>query len=133
LLAHNSTDPTIRDNYQLIREKLHDYVLAHHVEYGNVDEWNRRANRIQRDGELVNVNLWIDSVDFPLSGTRSINRKSLYWSYKLNGKGQRFMAIVDAAGRIRFLSPAYLPKLYDGDFLQMNRYLFENSFKGGAC
>ena len=87
---------------------------------------------MRKSEELEDVNLWIDSSDFPLAGTRSSSKKDLFWSWKLNKLGVRFMVLLDGNGQIRFITPGYTPKLYDGHWLEANKYFIEEKFKGGT-
>ena len=123
--------PTIDHNLKQIRKALHDHVLSK-MQYGSASEWDRRANRVEKSNELEDVNLWCDSTDFPLKGSRKASTKDLMWSYKLNKLGLRFLAVFDAKGEVRFISPGYSPKIYDGHWLDMNRPLLEEKFKGAT-
>ena len=123
--------PSISHNTKSIRRVLHDYFL-NQMSTGTVGEWDRRAKKINMREDFRDVNLWIDSTDFPLVGKRSSSTSNLFWSYKLNKLGLRFMAIIDGKGEIRFLSPGYTPKLYDGHWLEMNRRLLEEKFAGST-
>jgi hypothetical protein len=88
------------------------------------------------------VNLWMDSVDFPRIGKRSVSRRSSNWSYKCNGPAQRYMVLQDGKSRIVKVWGSYNPKVYDGLFLEVvadwiDDTLFgvsviaDNHFKGG--
>jgi len=72
----------------------------------------------------------MDSSDFAVAGKKTTSTKHPSWSYKVNGPGQRFMFIIDAATRVRYIKGGYTPKLYDGDFLKMNMRELEENFNG---
>lgn len=74
------------------------------------------------------VNLWIDSTDFPLENKpHGKKTKSRHWSFKLNRRGRRYMFIRD--GRVlRFVSDGYSPKTHDGTYLEIERRTFSRDF-----
>jgi len=119
--------PTLSHNTKLIRKEIGEY-FSQFISIGTRSEWDRRASRLSKSKELADVNLFIDSSDFPLEGTNSSSTKSLFRSFKQNGLGIRFMFVVDANGMIRFVSPGYTPKLYDGHFLELYKPYFEEKF-----
>jgi hypothetical protein len=65
-----------------------------------------------------------------MEGKRSVSKKSPKWSYKEKGPGLRFMFLMDGKRRIRKLWGGYSPKMYDGDFIKMNKEFFEEHCSG---
>ena len=61
----------------------------------------------------------MDSVDLPKTHGPDRGRKSTAWSYKLNRPGRRFMFVQDLRRRVRKVFGGYSPKVYDGDFLEI--------------
>jgi len=123
---------TLRINWQRIRAKFHDYIIQNWIKIGDMNEWDRVAANVNKGESFKDINLWMDSTEFPIAGSRSISKKSLSWSFKCNGAGVKFMTICDARGYVRFISPAYTPKLYDSHWLKMNRHYMEEKFKGAT-
>ena len=123
---------SLRTNYQRIRRKLHDLIIGNWIKYGDVNEWDRNSARIEKSNDFQDVNLWADSTDYPITGTRSMSRKDLFWSYKCNGAGVRVLTLHDGKGKVKYLSPLYSPKLYDSHWLEMKRDLLEENFPGAT-
>jgi len=119
---------SLAHNHQLVRKTLYEYCLKK-IEVGEVTEWNKNARNIPKSNSFSDVNLWIDSSDFPIAGANKTNTKDLMWSWKLNKLGARFMVICDGKNKIRFISPYYSPKLYDGHWVQMNKFFLEQNFQ----
>jgi ribosomal protein L32 len=78
------------------------------------------------------VNLWADSEDLPLTGKRHISKKDPIWSYKTNSPGRRYILFADGRGRIRILWGGYTLKLFDGNFLEIQKGWQEKKFKGAG-
>jgi len=62
--------PTLSHNTKLIRKEIGEY-FSQFISIGTRSEWDRRASRLSKSKELADVNLFIDSSDFPLEGTNS--------------------------------------------------------------
>jgi hypothetical protein len=74
----------------------------------------------------------MDSIDLHQEGVSKGHKKDPSWSYKLNSPGQRYMALSDANGKFRALWGGYSPKVYDGDFLKLQRDWLETNLKGAV-
>lgn len=127
--GYTITDHSLNNNCKKIREVLHQWS-GEVITIGNEQEWNNQAKNCSFGRRVSDVNLWIDSSDFPMIGKSSVSRKSSYWSYKLNGPGRRYQMISDAKGKIRKIWGGFSPKLYDGDFMVINKDYINEAFRG---
>lgn len=57
-------------------------------------DWTVAARHVEWSGELRDVNLWIDSSDFPKKEVKGKGGQQ-YWSYKLNKPGLHYMMLQD--------------------------------------
>lgn len=126
-----SCPKTLRHNTQTIRESLKKWGQST-VHLGKLSAWKRAAQPLNLKGSVTGGCLWMDSFDVPLEGRGRTSRKAPEWSYKLNGPGQRFMALQDATGRVRALWGGYSPKIYDGEFLKVQREWMESHLAGAT-
>jgi hypothetical protein len=83
-----------------------------------------------------NVNLWIDSTDFPIERRREAGhsvrgKRSEHWSFKLKKPGRRFQYVVDGRAKVVWRSSGYSPKIHDGQYVEVRRGEFERLFHGG--
>jgi len=101
----------------------------HQISLGRLKDWKTATSTLDLD---LPVQLWMDSTDFPLTGARSVSRRDSSWSYKCNSPGARFMYLMDGRGRTRKLWGGYSPKLYDGDFLQVQADWIRKYLKGAG-
>ena len=125
------TDHSLRHNVSVMRPVLEEWAKGK-ISVGNVQSWKTAAHN-SNFGKLVeDANLFMDSSDFRLQGKVSTSRKSDTWSYKCNSPGSRYMLIQGAATRILKVWGGYSPKIYDGDFLTINRSKIETLFDGGV-
>jgi hypothetical protein len=118
-------------NQKVIREFLRRWAETV-IKLGSLDDWKLARENVEFDKEVNDTLLWIDSVDFGLTGKRHVSRKSREWSYKINGPGIRFIVISDAIGLVRKVYGGYSPKTYDGDFLKIVRRSFEKKFENAV-
>ena len=116
IISHNS----LAHNAAVIRLTLQSWANQY-VTLGDISDWTAAARQINFKDPIGKVHLWIDSTDLRLIGKSSVSRKDQSWSYKCNSPGQRYMAISDAKGKIRYLNGGYSPKVYDGDWLKINK------------
>jgi hypothetical protein len=126
---HNST---FQHNVKVLRGVLAEWGRTQ-VELGTPEDWDSAASDLDLPKSIGDVTLWIDSVDFPL--TRKKDRKSKRgrsWSFKCNGPGQRYTFIRDGNSRIIKKWGGYSPKVYDGDFLKINKDWMERRLNGGV-
>lgn len=124
------TQRSLLTNTKRIREQLYEWAVSH-IDIGTADEWNDIAASVKRPKDLESVNLWLDSTDFKLARRNGRTKSSMYWSYKLNGPGWRFMILQDGNTRIRWMRGGYSPKIYDGNFLMFFKQDIEEQWKGG--
>ena len=127
--GYKITDHSLRHNIQVLRKVLNNYGEKNIV-LGDAEDWEKEAGIVERLGDLAHVNLWMDSSDFKKFRKISSSRKGPEWSYKLNGPGRRYMFLQDAKGRFRKVWGGYTPKLYDGDFLAINKQSIETELEG---
>lgn len=76
---------------------------------------------------------WMDSTDIPLprrKGYRS--RKGIYWSGKLKRPAWRYQILRDGNGKICKLWGGYSPKVYDADFVKVEKSWLEGNLQGTA-
>ena len=125
------THKSLRHNIQLIRALAALWALEY-IHVGMPEEWNQAASQCHLNVQLRDTNLWMDSTDFPISGKCSMSKKNPYFSYKLKGPGQRFMAVFDGKGKIRKLWGGYSPKQHDGMFLKEHKQELSHDFEGGV-
>lgn len=122
---------SLQHNTKKIRKAMADWAFTRFV-LGSAEDWNELAKHLPDIKGEPRVNLWMDSTDIPLTGKRTVSRKSLNWSYKCNSPGQRYMVITDANMKIRRFWGPYSPKLYDGDFLKLNKQWLEENMVGAV-
>lgn len=127
VLTHDS----LQHNIPLVRAALQGWSNQRITE-GTMADWNAAARIVKFAEPVGKVHLWMDSTDFRLKGKRKTSRKDESWSYKLNSPGQRYMAVVDAKGRVRRLWGGYSPKVYDGSFLTLNEHYFREHYRGAT-
>lgn len=100
------------------------------IKLGHLRDWNRAAEDVVRPGKLKNVNLWMDSSDFPLENPIGWSKKDPEFSSKLDRYGRRYMFLIDGHGRVRKVWGGYTPKLYDGHFIELKRKTLDRKLKG---
>lgn len=121
---------SLQRNMYLIRKALSQWGQEHII-LGDASQWRAVARGAVSDPEVKDANLWMDSVDFRLKGRRLKKKKDPSWSYKEDSPAQRYMVLSDASSRIRYVWGGYPPKLFDGDFIRINRHWIEENLKGG--
>lgn len=120
---------SIRHNVDSIRNELFEWAQRHIV-LGNQNSWNAVLRGVKFPAGLEAVNLWVDSVDFPIEARKGdVSRKDDY-SYKLGTTGARFMTIQDGRGVIVKLWGNYSPKWYDSHYLNAFDSFFRESMYG---
>ena len=75
----------------------------------------RLALKSNRPEGLDDVVLWIDSTDFHTKGKRSVHKEKACWSKKLSAPGRRWVTVTNVKGQAQWVSPPFLPTVYDGD------------------
>ena len=88
----------------------------------------RMAAKSNRPEGLEGVVLWVDSTDFPIKGKRSVHKDKTKWSHKLGRPGRRWVSICNVKGQTQWVSPPYLPTVYDGDILISNAGTLDSLF-----
>ena len=88
---------------------------------GKLSRWNRSACDLNLQGAIAGGCLWMDSFNVCLAGKHSASCKEPSWSYKANSPAQRFMALSDARGHFCMFWGGYSSKVYNGEFLKMQR------------
>lgn len=111
-------------NAQVIRPYLQHWALQQII-LGTEKDWENEKQLMEEDPSLKEVNLWIDSSDFPKIKYKGMSRKAPDWSYKCNRPGLRFTTIESASRQIRKMWGGYSPKTHDGEFLRMKKRYFE--------
>jgi hypothetical protein len=99
---------------------------------GTSRDWNNAVRNCGLKGVVKDVNLWMDSTDFPLEGVKSVSRKGSKWSYKLNRPGRRYMVLRNGKGKILKLWGGYSPKVYDGTWLEIMKQELDQTLAGGV-
>ena len=125
------TQKTLQHNTAVVRQCLAEWGRTQRV-LGDQSSWEKASRNADFEMGFEDVTLFLDSTDLPKSGKQSVSRKSDEWSYKENSPAQRYMAQMDAKGRIIRLWGGYSPKTYDGHFLQVQKAWFEESLRGAV-
>lgn len=112
-----ASSKSLRHNAQVLRPLLKDWAKTV-IKLGSYSSRKRAASKVHFKKPVHGVTLWLDSTDFALARYHKGDKKGLWWSFKLNSRGMRFMVMADAKGEIRKLWGGYSPKLYDGDWLK---------------
>lgn len=124
-------EKSLRHNTRVLRRVFKEWAKTK-IFLGDLASWRRRAVRRNFTGFVEGACLWFDSFDLKKEGMRTTSRKGPDWSYKLNAPGVRFMILRDASGRIRKVWGGYSPKVFDGDFLKINRDWLEENLMGAT-
>lgn len=93
-------------------------------------EWKKSAADVVKLEKFKKVILWQDSTNIPKQQHESYTIKRFDWSYKLNWPGYRYMILQDGNGIICKLWSGYLSKLFDEDFLELERTWYEERLEG---
>jgi len=118
-------------NTQEIRPILGEWG-EEQIRSGTMKIWDKYASAVKKPKELKDVNLWMDSTDFPLETPVDTPKSHDYWSYKCNKLGRRFQAVFDGKTKCRALWGGYSPKIYDSHWCEVNRRGLETTFKGAT-
>ena len=89
----------------------------------------RQARKAGLPKAVCDIELWIDSVDCRMDGKASTSRKDPSWSYKENSPAQRYQVVSSAAGRIQKIWGRYSPKVFDGNWLNINKQQLVELFR----
>ena len=127
VISHNS----LAHNAGVIRRTLQPWA-EQYVTLGTLTDWQEAASGITFPKPIGKVHLWTDSTDVRLKGRQSVSRKDLSWSFKCNSPAQRYMMLCDAKSRVRYLCGGYSPKVYDGDWLKINKAWIASSLHGAT-
>lgn len=122
---------TLQHNTQLLRGLFAEWAEPQ-ISLGTLSDWKEAAEYQEFPKVMNDISLWMDSTDFALMGKASTSRLSRNWSYKVNGPGRRYMSLMDARGKLRALWGGYSPKVYDGDFLELNEKWLEKHLQGAT-
>jgi hypothetical protein len=98
-LNYKITHKSLQKNIERIRRVMKSRAKTQLV-LGTARDWNNAVRNCGLKGAVKDVNLGMDSTDFPLEGVRSVNRKDTKWSYKLNRPGRRYMEMRNGKGKI---------------------------------
>jgi hypothetical protein len=63
------------------------------------------------------VELLVDSTEFQVKGKCSVYKDKLKWSHKLHSPGRCWVTVTNGRGQTQWVSPPFLPIVYDGDIL----------------
>ncbi len=74
----------------------------------------------------------MDSTDVKMINKKGKRKKGKDFNFKENSKERRYMLLLDGKKRVRKWWGGYSPKVYDGDFLMINRSWFEKRLKGAG-
>ena len=121
------SDKSFINNAQRIRNVLAEWAQEK-LQPGEPRAWKRAARDVVRPGQLSEVSLWMDSVDFPKQYHKGWSRKDPDYSYKLWRLGRRYMFVQDAQSQILRIWGGYSPKLYDGHFVELMHQQIERDF-----
>ena len=130
-LSYKITHKSLQHNAEVLRLLMKEWSKKH-ITLGSESDWNQAVHNCGFKGEIKNANLWMDSTDIPLEGRKSISRKDIRWSYKLNSPGRRYMIIRDGKGKVRKIWGGYSPKVHDGTWLEMMKDSLEENLSGGV-
>jgi hypothetical protein len=122
---------SFQHNWGVIRKEIAKWAEST-IDLGTAEDWDEAVEDVALPKEFENVNLWMDSTDFPKQRHKGGSRKDPDWSYKLNKPGRRFMFIRDGKGLIRKVWGGYSPKLYDGDFLDLMKGYLKEELNGAG-
>ena len=125
------TDHSLRHNIPIIRSVMKEWA-EEQIKVGVYQDWKTAARHCSLGPLVADTVLWIDSSDFQVINNDAYTPSSEHWSYKENSPARRFMVISDAKGRIRMVWGGYIPKMYDGEFLENNKYIINHLFYGAA-
>jgi hypothetical protein len=125
------THKSLQKNIERIRRVMKLWAKSQLV-LGTSRDWNNAVRNCGLKGVVKDVNLWMDSTDFPLEGVKSVSRKGSKWSYKLNRPGRRYMVLRNGKGKILKLWGGYSPKVYDGTWLEIMKQELDQTLAGGV-
>jgi hypothetical protein len=121
---------TLSHNQHVLRKAFGKWGEGH-IQLGQMKEWRKVDKNFLPDQKDC-PQLLMDSTDFRKSGKNSLSRKDPGWSYKCNGPGRRYMALVDLSGCPRALFGGYSPKLYDAHWIEVKKNWMEKHLAGAT-
>jgi hypothetical protein len=130
-LNYKNTHKSLQKNIERIRRVMKFWAKTQLV-LGTSRDWNNAVRNCGLKGVVKDVNLWMDSIDFPLEGVKSVSKKDSKWSYKLNRPGRRYMVLRNRKGKILKLWEGYSPKVYDGTWLEIMKQELDQTLAGGV-
>lgn len=122
---------SLQHNCQYLREKMAEWGKQQ-IQAGTSANWNSARDNSWYPKDVKETNLWMDSVDFALTGKKSVSRRDSSWSYKKNSPGARFMCIMDGSRKVVGFYGPYSPKLYDSTWVQSHKEELEEKYKDGV-
>ena len=100
---------------------------------GELKDWQNNAKKLGLPSLVSDANLWMDSTDLPLQKKREYGgRKGDFFSFKLQGPGQRFMVMADGKGIIRELWHVVPTKTYDGNWIADHEKELDANYAGAV-
>lgn len=102
------------------------------VQLGTKTSWFGISKQYKMPKQINDAHLLMDSTDFRLSGKCSTSRKDVNWSYKENSPAQRFTLLHTMDGKIVQCWGGYSPKVYDSDFVIIQKNFFDSTLKGAV-
>ncbi len=122
---------SLAHNQKIVRRVLASWAKTI-IKLSDKNKWDRVQEDIDLPKKLKDANLLADSADFKIQAKGRMSKKHEDYSYKEEHYAQRFQGIVDMAGRFRYLSVGYSPKIHDSSFLKINSHWIEQNFVGGV-
>jgi hypothetical protein len=124
-------DKTLKHNVQLLRKLLMKWGKTK-IALGDKTAWEYAMRKRKPGRKIQDCNLLIDSADFRLTGSNSASPKNSGWSAKLGKPAQRYMILYDGRGEIRKVWGGYSPKVYDSDFIKIQKQFLDDELPGAV-
>jgi len=123
------SNTSIHHNVQMIRYALEEWARFTIIplSHGRLE---RMAKKIERPKPCENVILFLDSVDFPMSGKRRVHREKKKWSQKLKRPGRKYLSITNARSQVMWVSKGHKPTVDDSDLLLLYSSEITEKFEG---
>lgn len=97
-----------------------------------MEDWKQVVRNEKFPKCIENANLWVDSVEFPRIGKKSVSPQSDKWSYKCNRPGIKYQVHLDGNIHIRKLFGWMSPKLSDKTWCKLKKTWSEKHLKGAV-
>jgi hypothetical protein len=117
---------TIYNNTTVIHDMAYEWARTK-IDLGNAEVWDAAVVSRHFEEPFEDVNLWIDSWDFPLMKSQELKD---WHSRKLSASGIKVQFLFDATERIRYMKGPLDPGQTDDFFLQIRQSEIEEQFKG---